>query len=63
LIDGFAKNLFRKKNIGKTNTGIFMFVCTTVLYEYMESLGNDVCTLFVYYYPSVGSEYIFVTRT
>ena len=24
-----------------------MFVCTTVLYEYMNSLRNDVCNLFV----------------
>jgi GH25 family lysozyme M1 (1,4-beta-N-acetylmuramidase) len=26
---------------------IFMFVCTTVLYEYMNSVRNDVCNLFV----------------
>ena len=26
---------------------IFMFVCTTVLYEYMNSMRNDVCNLFV----------------
>jgi hypothetical protein len=31
----------------KNNTGIFMFVCTTVLYENMISLRNDVCNLFV----------------
>jgi len=24
-----------------------MFVCTTVLYAYMDSLGNDFCNLFV----------------
>jgi hypothetical protein len=24
-----------------------MFVCTTVLYAYMDSLGKDVCNLFV----------------
>jgi hypothetical protein len=27
--------------------GIFMFVCTMVLYEYMNSLKNNVCNLFV----------------
>ena len=26
---------------------MFMFVCTTVLYEYMNSLRNDVCNLVV----------------
>ena len=27
--------------------GIFMFVCTMVLYEYMNSPRNDVCNLFL----------------
>jgi hypothetical protein len=27
--------------------GIFMFACTMVLYEYMNSLRNDVCNLYV----------------
>ena len=30
----------------KNNTDIFMFLCTTILYEYMTSLRNDVCNLF-----------------
>ena len=46
-IDGRLKYLFWKKRGEKTNMGIFMFVCTTVLYEYMNSVRNDVCNLFV----------------
>ena len=45
-IDSCLKYLFRKK-YSKNNTGIFMFVGTTVLYEYMNSLKNDVCNLLV----------------
>ena len=33
--------------------GMFMLVCTTVLYEYMDSLGNDVCNLFVNTYVRI----------
>ena len=33
--------------MSKNNTGIFMFVCTMVLYEYMNSPRNDVFNLFV----------------
>jgi hypothetical protein len=46
-IDGRLKHFFRKIYV-KYNTGIFMFVCTMVLYEYTNSLRNDVCNLFVY---------------
>ena len=46
-IDG-CTYLFRKNNIGKkTIRAFFMCVCTTVLYEYINSLRNDVCNLFV----------------
>ena len=33
--------------MSKNNTGIFMFVCTMILYEYMNSPRNDVFNLFV----------------
>ena len=29
----------------KTNSNILMFACSTVLYEYMESLMNDILNL------------------
>ena len=45
-IDGCLKYLFGN-TIGKNHTDIFMFVCTTDLYEYMNSLRKDVCNLFV----------------
>jgi hypothetical protein len=46
-IDGCLKYLFWEKNRGeKNNMSIFMFVCNTVLYEYMNSMRNDVCNLF-----------------
>jgi hypothetical protein len=32
--------------MSRNNTGMFMFVCTSVLYEYMNSLRNVVCNLF-----------------
>ena len=36
------------KNRGeKNNMDIFMFACTMLLYEYMNSVRNDVCNLFV----------------
>jgi hypothetical protein len=38
----------------KNNMGIFMFVCTTVLYENMISLSNDVCNLFVNTHVRIG---------
>ena len=31
----------------RNNSRIFMFVCTTVLYEYMNLLRNDIYNLFV----------------
>ena len=31
----------------KTIQASLCLLCTTVLYEYMNSLGNDVCNLFV----------------
>ena len=34
---------FKKKPIPNS----FMFVCTTVLYEYINSLSNDTCNLFI----------------
>ena len=37
-------SIFTGKKINKTS--IFMFVCTTVLYEYMTSFRNDVNNLF-----------------
>ena len=37
----FSENIYVKNN-----TDIFMFLCTTILYEYMTSLRNDVCNLF-----------------
>jgi len=41
-------SIFSGKNVGKKNNmGILIFVCTMVLYEYMNSLRNDVCDLFV----------------
>ena len=33
--------------MSRNNSRIFMFVCTTVLYEYMNLLRNDVYNLFV----------------
>jgi cell division protein FtsX len=33
--------------MSRNNTRIAMFVCTTVLYEYMNSLRNNVCNLFI----------------
>jgi hypothetical protein len=33
--------------MSKNNTGIFMFVCTMILYEYLNSPRNDVFNLFV----------------
>ena len=47
-IDGCLSSIFSgKKYRSKNNTGIFMFVCTMVLYEYMNSPRNDVFNLFV----------------
>jgi hypothetical protein len=47
-IDGCLSSIFfRKKKGSKNNTGIFMFVCTMILYEYMNSPRNDVFNLFV----------------
>jgi hypothetical protein len=46
-IDGCFKYFSGKKNMSRNNTGMFMFVCTSVLYEYMNSLRNAVCNLFV----------------
>jgi hypothetical protein len=36
-----------KKYMQKNNTSIFMFAYTKVLHEYMHSLRNNVCNLFV----------------
>jgi hypothetical protein len=36
-----------KKYMQKNNTSIYMFAYTKVLHEYMHSLRNDVCNLFV----------------
>ena len=38
---------FGKKIMSRNNLRIFMFVCTTVLYEYMNSFRNDVYDLFI----------------
>ena len=47
-IDGCLKYLFREKiEVKKNNMGIFMFACTMLLYEYMNSVRNDACNLFV----------------
>jgi hypothetical protein len=46
-IDGCLKNLSGTKYMSKNNTGIFMFVCTMILYEYLNSPRNDVFNLFV----------------
>ena len=40
-------SFFGENYLSKNNTDIFMFVCTTVLYEYMNLLRNDVHSLFV----------------
>jgi len=46
-IDGLLSIFFGKKLYVKKQFENFMFVCTTVLYEYMNLLRNDVYNLFV----------------
>ena len=46
-IDSFLKYVFRKNYMSRNMSRIFMFLCTTVQYEYMNLLRNDVSNLFV----------------
>ena len=42
-----SETFFWKKCMSRNNSRMYMFVCTTVMYEYTNALRDDVYNLFV----------------